>query len=123
LPEYDTRKISTALFINDPSDRGQCSTILLNHREMVHHQVALVSSGALAVGKYNVRIILDVDDSLEATVDIGKILDVTGGKDSAFVQFSAVLKGIYLEEDTVFTSGETISVVISSSVIPFVLNV
>ena len=111
-PQY-IKKVSTLLFKGNASDFGAYSTLLLDHRELVNHQVYIVSSGTLAAGKYKIRFIPDEDSVVESTVDTGEVLDMTA-KDSAYARFVGMLKGIHLEVDTAFTAGETISVVVSS---------
>lgn len=107
------KKVSTLLFQGRASDFGAYSRVLIDHREMVNHQVYIVSSGALAAGSYNVRFIPDEDSVVESTVDTGEVLDMTA-KDSAYARFVGMLKGIHLEVGTPLSAGQTISVVVSS---------
>ena len=107
------KKVSTLLFQGKASDFGAYSRELLDHREMVNHQVYIVASGSLASGIYKVRFIPDEDTVVESTVDTGEVLDMTA-KDSAYCRFVGMLKGIHLEVDTAFAAGDTISVVVSS---------
>ena len=107
------KKVSTLLFKGKASDFGGYSRILLNHREMVNHQVYIVSSGVLAAGEYKVRFVPDQDKVVESSVDTGETLTMTA-KDSAYARFVGMLKGIELEVATPLSGGETISVVMSS---------
>jgi len=113
LPRINATKVSTLLFNGKASDFGGFSKLLSDHRDLLNHQVVLVSSGVLAAGKYKVRFVPDDDAALEATVDTTKLLDMTSAN-SAMAVFTGVIRGIHLEVDTGFTTGETISAVISS---------
>jgi hypothetical protein len=91
----DISYISTLILDSAASDTGAFTATPIQHAGMLYHQLALTSSGTLAAGAYSIRIIPDVDEVLEASVDIGVTLDVTGGN-SAYGQFSGVAKGLHL---------------------------
>jgi hypothetical protein len=110
----DTAYISTLIADSRASDSGEFAAMPVQHRGGLYHQVSLVSSGTLAAGVYNVKLIPDVDETLETSVDIGKTLDIAGA-DSDYVQFIGVCKGIHLEVSTPLTGGETISAVWSTA--------
>jgi hypothetical protein len=114
LPKQEfVRKETTLLFQGKASDFGEFSKILLRHRELVNHQVMIVSSGILAAGAYKVRFIPANDETVESSIDSGEVLTITA-KDSAYATFVGMIKGIHLEVDTPLSGGETISAVITS---------
>lgn len=113
MPREYIRKVSTLLFKGKPSDFGGWSSIAMDHRGAVNHQLTLHCSGALAAGSYRVRLIPDNETSVEASVDTGQVLDMTG-VNSAIATFSGVLKGIHIEPAVPLSGGQTISLVLSS---------
>lgn len=110
--DYDY--ISTTLFEDMGSGFGNLSRLAANNRNMVYHQLSIYASGPLN-GEYRLRFVPDEEDQLEATVDSGKTINFNG-RNSAFVQFGGVIRGIHLEPITQNAPGETVTAVLSSSV-------
>jgi len=111
--------VTSNLFEGKASDFGAWSGLTKAHTNMVYHQLVLVSSGALAVGKYKVRIaVFDGDDQLEYTAYTGVDLEFDNSQ-SAVANFSGMIRGVHLEVDTALSASETISCVLSSSMEPF----
>ena len=113
MPRERIRKVSTLLFQGKASDMGDWSGIAIEHRNAGNHQLTLSCSGVLAAGTYRVRIIPNDDTVVEASIDTGEVLDMTGAN-SAIANFSGVIKGIHLDESVALSGGETISLVLSS---------
>jgi len=105
---------TTILFTGKASDFGDWSGLLLDHRRYSQHQLALVSSGVLTNGVYDIKLILDTKTELEASADTGKTLTITGAS-SVITQFTGIFKGLHLVASTGFTAGQTISAVLTST--------
>lgn len=117
--KQDLNYVTSNLFEGRASDFGSWSGLTPSHDNLMFHQLILVSSGVLAAGKYTVRIVsFEGVDQLEATVDTGFVLDMTG-VNSYVLPFRGAIKGIHLEVDTNLSAGETISCVLSSAAVPF----
>jgi hypothetical protein len=111
--------VTTNLFEGKASDFGAWAAIIPAHKNMIYHQLVLVSSGVLAAGAYNVRIAAyEGENQLEATADTGVDLDITGAN-SAIAVFTGAVRGVHLEVSTPLTGGETISCVLNSAMFPF----
>jgi hypothetical protein len=110
--------ITTNLFAGKASDFGAFSVKTPSHENMQYHQIVMVASGGIT-GAYKVRFaVFEGENQLEYTANTGKLLAFTGGK-SSIAQFEGSIRGIHLEVSTAFSSGETVSCVLSSSVFPF----
>jgi hypothetical protein len=111
--------VTTNLFEMQASDMGKWSGITPAHTNLIYHHIMLVSSGVLAAGVYNVRIAVhEGENNLEATVDTGVTLTITG-KNSAMAVFTGAIRGVSLVDSTPLTAGETISCVLTSGSLPF----
>jgi len=111
--------MTTNLFVRRPSDMGQWSGPTPQHTNLIYHQIMLVASGNLVAGEYNVRMsVHEGETELEATVDTGVKLTMTG-KNSAMAVFIGAIRGVSLEVATPLSAGSTISCVLSSSTLPF----
>jgi hypothetical protein len=108
--------VSTELFSNRDSDAGSFSKEILNHNNMVYHQLGMSSAeGQVVSGKYKVRIVLDDSARLETSVDTGYELEFDNNS-SALARFGAVLRGIVLEEIDPVPAGNSMTAIMSSSV-------
>lgn len=108
------RKVSTTVLKNAQSDVGDWSGLLPNHRNMTSHQIVIVSSGVLAAGEYQVRIIPDTSTKkVRNSIPVSKVISLAG-KNSGLINFTGVIKGIHLRAAVLPSAGETISVVVSS---------
>jgi hypothetical protein len=110
------RKYSTTLFTGVLSGQvPRWSSLLPNHTNLSNHQLVLTASEIINEdeGKYAVYIIPDTEGVNEA-VDTGLVLDL-GGKDSAIVNFTGVLRGLVLvATDIIIQPSIRISAVLSS---------
>lgn len=93
---------------------GSFSKLLENHRGLTQHQIMVICSGGFTLGTWSVRYMPD-QAGVNGTIDTGQDLDVSG-KDSDELKFSALLRGIHIQEETAPDSGggETVTFIISS---------
>lgn len=110
------RKYSTTLFTGVLSGQvPRWSSLLPNHTNLSNHQLVLTASEIINEGEgvYAVYIIPDTDGVNQA-VDTGLVLDL-GGKDSAIINFTGVIRGLVLEAtDIIIQPSIHISAVLSS---------
>jgi YD repeat-containing protein len=110
------RKYSTTLFTGVLSGQvPHWSGLLPNHVNLHNHQLIITASQTIAdgEGKYAVYIIPDTDGVNQA-VDTGLVLDLSN-KDSAIVNFTGVIRGLYLQAtDIILEPSIRISAVLSS---------
>jgi len=111
--------VTTNLFTGEASDFGAWAGLLPAHKNMIYHQLVLVSSGVLAAGVYGIRIAaFEGDSQLENTAATGVDLNIVG-KDSDIAVFAGAIRGVHLEVTQALSGGETISCVLNSSMLPF----
>jgi hypothetical protein len=107
------RKHSTTLFKGSLSHQQTSWSGLLNdHKNLTNHQLSIVADGTITTGVYAVHIIPDDDDNL-APVNTGLVLDLTANN-SAMVNFTGVIRGVYLIATTAITPTVRVSAVLSS---------
>lgn len=110
------RKYSTTLFTGVLSGQvPRWSSLLPNHTNLSNHQLVITASEIINEGEgiYAVYIIPDTDGVNQA-VDTGLVLDL-GGKDSAIVNFTGVIRGLVLQAtDIIVQPSVRISAVLSS---------
>ena len=94
---------------------GQGLFILLpDHSLYTQHQIT-VSATAAIDGVFDIRIIPDTTNPVQAdSVNTKRKLELVSAK-SAINMISHVLAGIHLEESTNFTNGDVLTIVISST--------
>jgi len=111
--------VTTNLFEGKASDFGAWSGLLPAHKNMIYHQLVLVSSDVLVAGAYSIRIaVFEGEDQLEATADTGVDLDIAG-KNSDIAVFAGAIRGLHLEVSVALSGSETVSCVLNSAMVPF----
>jgi hypothetical protein len=106
------RKVSTTILRGAPTGLKVWSGLLEDHKNLTNHQIVIVGSREFTKGRIEVRIMPDTRRASNS-VTTGRIIDLTG-KDSAFVNFTGVIRGLHLKVLDVPDLGATISVVVSS---------
>lgn len=108
------RKVSTTLFHHRNGQAGDWSGLLLDHRNLMNHQLYFVASQPIIVGAFKVQIMPDTKAGLPTTADTGHRVDFGGNKDSALLNFTGIISGLHLRVVEQFAVGVTISVVLTS---------
>lgn len=106
------RKVSTTIVRGAPTGLKVWSGLLEDHKNLTNHQIVVVGSRQFTKGKIKVQIMPDTR-RISNSVDTGRVIDLTG-RDSAFVNFTGVIRGLHLKVLEVPDLGETISIVVSS---------
>lgn len=112
MPKEGFRKVSTTILRNVNSDHDGWSGALEGHKNLTNHQIAVVCSGVLSTGIFGIEIFPDTEN-VTNSVDVGKVIDLRG-KDSSYVTFSGILRGLRLRMDERADAGLTMSIIVSS---------